>query len=237
MEEELKELGLSEGESKLYLTLLREGESGSTALSKKSKIHRSYVYELLNKLQEKGLVTQTNNNKHALYQANNPEQLKNYLEYKTELAKALLPQLNELTKLRKKEDTQLEILRGKLGLRRIFEDLLQKKEDYYYFGKAQVLDELLPYAIPQILRRIDEIKLHEKAILPKSEKGVITPAKNHSHRYLSETELIHSGFLVYSDTVVLLIWDEQFTQIMIQDEKLAKSYKENFNLLWKLAEE
>jgi sugar-specific transcriptional regulator TrmB len=54
--ETLAQLGLTERQAKVYLTLLRIGASKATAISKLSKVHRQEVYGIVTGLQEMGLV-------------------------------------------------------------------------------------------------------------------------------------------------------------------------------------
>ena len=53
---ELKTIGLTEGEIKLYNALLELGESTRTELSKKSGISPSKIYDVANRLLEKGII-------------------------------------------------------------------------------------------------------------------------------------------------------------------------------------
>lgn len=52
----IKELGLSEYEKKAYLALLQLGRSKSKAVSRHSKVSYGRIYEILEKLEQKGLI-------------------------------------------------------------------------------------------------------------------------------------------------------------------------------------
>jgi len=52
----LKEIGLTEGEIKIYLALLELGSSSITSIIKRSGISGSKAYEVLDRLAKKGLV-------------------------------------------------------------------------------------------------------------------------------------------------------------------------------------
>ena len=52
----LKEAGLTEGEIKVYLGLLELGLSTTGPIIEKSRIARSIIYQILEKLMQKGLV-------------------------------------------------------------------------------------------------------------------------------------------------------------------------------------
>ena len=78
----LKEIGLSESEKKVYLTLLELGDSTRGDIVNKSGVTGSKVYELLEKLQEKGLVSIYIKEKVKHFKPTNPKQLLNYIEDK-----------------------------------------------------------------------------------------------------------------------------------------------------------
>ncbi|RMD45562.1 TrmB family transcriptional regulator, partial [Candidatus Pacearchaeota archaeon] len=52
----LKEIGLTNGETKVYLSLIKIGESTVGPIAKKSGVSLSKIYEILNNLIKKGLV-------------------------------------------------------------------------------------------------------------------------------------------------------------------------------------
>ena len=52
----LKEIGLSEGEIKVYLALLKLGEAKKTELARQARVSSSKVYEICGRLQNKGIV-------------------------------------------------------------------------------------------------------------------------------------------------------------------------------------
>ena len=57
MEKNLMRLGLTENEAKVYLALLEIGSTSAGEIIKKTKLHRNIVYDNLEKLIEKGLVS------------------------------------------------------------------------------------------------------------------------------------------------------------------------------------
>ena len=70
----LKDMGLSENEAKTYLALLRMGPSNASGIVQKTNIHRINIYDILNRLQDKGLVSYVFNGKRKQYEASSPEQ-------------------------------------------------------------------------------------------------------------------------------------------------------------------
>ena len=56
--ETLVSIGLTKGEADVYLTLLKLGNTTSGKIIKESKVSRSKVYDVLERLKQKGLVTE-----------------------------------------------------------------------------------------------------------------------------------------------------------------------------------
>lgn len=118
MEQQLKELGLSEYESKVYIALVREGTLTGIKISKASSVPQGKIYETLYRLMEKGFVT-VMNAKPKLFKAIDPEiALKQYIKSKKEnleeLEKNLPKRIKQLGKLRVQEtDEKVSIFRGK----------------------------------------------------------------------------------------------------------------------------
>src|SRR3972149_2344557 len=96
----LREAGLTEGEIKVYLALLELGASTAGPIIEKSKVSRSIIYQLLDKLMEKGLVSYIVKEKTKHFQAAEPNRLFDYIEERAvklqeskKSVEKLLPQL------------------------------------------------------------------------------------------------------------------------------------------------
>ena len=86
----LQDLGLEEKEAKVYLALLSLGETTATKISKKTNLDRTLIYQLGNKLIEKGLASYIIKNNVRYFSAANPEKLVQDLKEKEkQLQKAI----------------------------------------------------------------------------------------------------------------------------------------------------
>ena len=112
----LEEIGLTKNEIKIYLALLKFGSTSTGAIIKETKIHASKVYDGLERLADKGLVTHViiANTKH--FKAVNPDRLIDFLDDKKRLIetqvkdiKEFLPQLKAMQELGG-DETEAEIL-------------------------------------------------------------------------------------------------------------------------------
>ncbi len=227
----LKETGLQEGEITVYLALLKLKDSTATQITQYTGLHRSHIYDLIEKLREKGLVSFVIKNNVKYFRASPPTKILDYIKEKEAKIKKILPELINLGK-EKEEDIRVEIYKGKEGIKTILNDLLKEGEDYILFGHLK-FEEILPIYIEQFVRLADKKKIKERAIL---EKGVeIIPTKRHEYKHISKEYLFPNANVVYGNKVAIFIWQEPYYVLFIENKDLAQSYKTHFNLLWKIA--
>jgi len=245
----LSEIGLTESEIKVYKALLELGDSTRGIIVNKAQITGSKIYEILERLQERGLVSVyiENNIKH--FKATNPKQLILYLEQKQnklqgllQQTRYLLPQLLSLYDTSDKEQ-EVELYTGLKGLEILFReqiDTLKAGEICYVIGGTKGTNE-------------DEIQsFFEKIHIMRQEKGIktrmlfnktqkITTKKRYSYKKfpLTKTKYIeHSSPVainIYADKTIIIIFGRKVNAIHIRSKEVAKSFIEYFNLLWNTA--
>lgn len=122
--EKLEKAGLTEKEAKTYLAILELGEATIAEIAKKSDIKRSTVYDILDLLKEKGMISQTRRNKRPIFLAENPKKMIEKLEeQKRELEEAVPELLSVMNLLDKKP--RIRYFEGIEGVKEVFEDTLR----------------------------------------------------------------------------------------------------------------
>lgn len=76
----IESLGLTEKESKLYLTSLRIGPASMQVLARKACVDRGTAYHVAQTLKEKGLFEVVEEGKRPLFRGSNPKKLYGYVE-------------------------------------------------------------------------------------------------------------------------------------------------------------
>ena len=121
----LEKLGLTKGEIKVYLALNKLSESTVGPIGKESKVSKSKIYDILDKLIEKGLVGYVVKSGTKYFLANDPHLILEYIERKE----------NELDKTKKEVVTevlpQLMLQRASASKRRIAEIYGISLNEYY----------------------------------------------------------------------------------------------------------
>lgn len=84
--QDIERLGLTEKESKLYLTSLRIGPASMQVLARKANIDRGTAYHVAQTLTQKGLFENIQDGKKPLFRVTNPQKLYGYVEEQKRLA-------------------------------------------------------------------------------------------------------------------------------------------------------
>ena len=241
MKEELRKLGLTENETKVYLALLELGSTNAGEIIKKTKLHRNIVYDNLDKLIEKGLVSfvTIKNIKH--FEATSSKELKDFIEkqkeevlQKEQVVNKILPEIDKIrTSAERKQEAT--VFKGKKGLKTILEEITQTKSELLVFGTGWGMRETVGSYYEQWHLKLRQNKVKSRILLPKNKKGLFL--KPFIAKYLPENNVMPSTIAVYEDKVLNVVWGEEPIAVLIISEKASESYKNYFNMLWKIAKD
>ncbi len=242
----LKRIGLTENEIKIYLILLKIGTATAYDISQKTGIYRVHVYDKLEQLMNKGLVTHVYKGAKKYFQAAAPEKIRQYLEdRKRELelqeqeVEKILPELQAFT-LAPREDTRVEVFKGVEGLKYFLKDIIKtaKKEVLITGIDDAKYNEALPIFMKQYFRDLRNKRIQERVITVKK-RGVFMFEKEEApttnYRFLEETQFNPTNTFVYGNKVVIVSWGTPVTAIMIENAGITETYRNNFEHLWKIA--
>ena len=125
--EPLAKLGLQESEIKIYLALLKKGLSTATQISQYTGLNRSHIYDKLDILLEKGLISFVIKNNVKYFKSSNPERILDYIkEIQTNIQK-IIPDLNKIKDVSKPK-TVVELYQGKEGMKTVLKDIIREKK-------------------------------------------------------------------------------------------------------------
>jgi len=238
----LEDIGFTQGEVRVYTALLELGETTTGAIIKKSKITGSKVYEILEKLIEKGLVSYVIKEKTKYFQASSPKRLFDYLgkkerelfQDKKEIER-LIPLLESKQKSKEKIQSS-QIFEGYEGVRTVFNlilESLKSGEEYYAFS---IGDEINNERV-----RLFFQNYHRKRISRKIKVKIIANSRRSFFRELSKLKDLQVryynnpvplGVFIFKDYVATLTFREKPTAFLIRSQQIADSYKDFFINLW-----
>lgn len=151
----LKELELSEVESKLYLTLLQTGPISVRDLASTTDIKRTTAYLYIDQLVAKGLVMKLIKGSHKQIAANPPESLQSLIEKQIEEAESAKKQFNEVIDLitarmpeeQKLEEAEIRYYKGIAGIKKVYDEALQCPEFRLYVNLTELEKLIIPNSV------------------------------------------------------------------------------------------
>ena len=235
----LQRVGLTEGESKVYLALLRLGQTTTGPIVKKSGVTTSKSYKILARLEEKGLVSSIVKGKKHYFQATDPERLLDLLREKEERLRDILPQL-KIKQKNSLEKQEVTVYSGSNGIRNVLEKMLTELGEsgkYYDFGVSGKFREVMVNYWDLWQKQKKKLKIWSEVIFTEEirdsslVKDYFGKCRFHPKEYTSLTDT-----MIYLDTVILFIWNARPPiAIVIKNKDNASSYKNQFKMLWKAA--
>ena len=235
IKEYIRKIGLTENESKFYLTLLEHGPNQAGTISRKSGLHRRVVYDTAEMLIKKGLIGYIKKNNKKLFQASNPNRIIEMLKEKEESINDILPQmLLMFNKTQEKEETNF--YKGKAGLKTVFEDQISEKKEIFILGASTIAYEMLEFYFHWFDKRRIENKIKTKIIFNQDEKEKELKIPLSEVRYLPEKYSSPLAVNIYGDKVAIILWSKENPfAIVIKNKEISEGYRKHFELLWKIA--
>lgn len=242
----LESLGLTHNEAIAYVSLSKLGSAKTGQLLKESGLNTGKVYEILDSLKRKGLVSETiiDNVKH--FTAAPPDRLIEYinkkkeaLEHEIKLAKSLIPDIEKIRES-KLEPSRIVIYTGFNGFKTAVWEAtktLKPKEEILAMGvrasKGEEFNTVWTAWAEQTLKNN-----HERVIF--SDKGSFYNYKLKSKysqiKFLESTT--PNAMTIFGDhTMLILQYDEPVRVIFIHDETTVSTFISMFEQLWKVAKE
>lgn len=237
MQEELKEFGLTDNEIKIYLALLRLGNASPTEISEKTGLHRSYVYDAMERLLEKGIASYVFVNNKKLFQPSDPRKMAEMAETRKSAIEKIIPELQRIM-LQEKSDTKLEIHKGKGVLKAALNDVLlscKRGDMIHSIGiDDEIYQKIDPVHLSRYLRQAGKKGIKERVISAKGSKPH-PETKITEYRYLDGKYMTSTATWIYADKVLILTLGIPFIAIIIKNKDIANTYRRQFALLWKVA--
>lgn len=234
----LSKAGLSGGEIKVYNTLLDLGLSPISKIHEKTGIERRNIYDILNKLIERGLVTYIIENKKRFFQVSHPSKIIRYLDEKElnikktkkEIEK-LIPSVVKKFEL-KKPNINAEIYRGIEGVKAVWEDMLNYKENYW-IGSGRYIPKAFPNFFMNWNRRRIKLKVKWFNICRHELKKELKPLQLEYVRFLPKEFSGNPAVIcIYGNKVVNFILGKEFFAFVIESNELAENYRRYHKYLW-----
>ena len=199
LELELRKLGLSEKEVRVYLTGFELGPSSVKKIAEKAKITRPTTYEIIRRLEEKGLFMETKQKTKRYFAAQSPEKILGILRIqKREIEEKEREFIRIIATLEEKysKGKGVKFYKGKKGLK-VLEDTLSFSSTPEIFTVNLAKAKKINMAFQKIKKRLGKIQVKKitnpklKGALIVFNKVIFLPSQKEKG-YLIEDELIVS---------------------------------------------
>lgn len=235
----LEEVGLTKKEAEVYQTLLSLGESPVHSLIKATGSHPQVVYRAIDSLKDKGLLLITKKKHKTYVEAENPRVLQKMQEEKVQRLKNALPELLSLTKPGK--ESLVRVSKGEEAIRAFRTNAISslKRNDTLYIigGSGDRFYDIMGKRHAEIEEKRIKKHVHKKLISFSNEKDKFMKDQFRQFsefRYLPHHFPVTTSTNIFHNTVGIIIWASEPILITIENEEVAKSYREYFDQLWQI---
>ena len=241
----LADIGLSEKESLVYLSLLKLGTAKAVSVASKSDLRRTTVYDILRQLTGKGLISKFSKKSTTFYSVSDPQALLGHLDREHSQFSAKMSQkkiqveqmLPELVSIAKAGSSapKVRFYEGRKGIREAYEDTLTSTGMICaYADFASLLDELEEY-FPDYLERRIKKKIFARAIAPDTqvwrERLKVNQAELRDTRFLPAGNSFTPEINIYNNKMLMVSWKEKMA-VIIESKDLIDLQKIIFEQLW-----
>lgn len=240
-EEVLKKFGLSDKEIGVFLANLELGPITVNEIAKKSNTFRTYCYDILKSLMEKGLVRYFIKSGIKYYETVEPEKLIDILHEREDQIISILPELSSIRgKITEKPNVQ--IYEGKEGIKTIHEDIIKKKpKEVLVYGNTGKHYEIMEWYFSRYIRERVKNKIKARVI---NERSKLTEEmiKKTEKEELRKTRFFPKGVsfptikYIYANKVAMLSFGENVVGVVIENKNIAEGERQAFELMWKSVE-
>ena len=242
--DDLISIGLTSGEARVFLTLLKLGSAKVGQIVRDSNVSYSKVYDVLDRLSSKGLVSHIILGNVKYFNAVEPYRLEEYIKRKEQEVRSQLETANkvipELAKIadKNRQNDMAEIFIGDRGIKTAYEILLRdatSKDILYYFYPFEGYH---PIASP-FYSRLYLFQKQKKV----QQRGIATLDFKQSKHYAEIAKGVKMKFVdfplpatmdIFKDKLLIISW-ENVTGILISSKEIAGHFRNYFDSIWKLA--
>lgn len=241
-EKYLKDIGLSDKETAIYITLLSFDKALIPEISQKAKVKRPTTYVVLDSLMKKGLVSEINVGKKTFYMAEPPEKLDmfvdrqiNLLEENKKSLDIIIPQLKSIQR-EQGEKPMVQFYDGKEGLLSTHDDIYAKKfgdEPVYMIYSRDLIKDLFDKKEGDMMRERRLSKGIRSKVIYTSKFDTKPSDETGDRMKIDEGKYpLNTDIGIYGDQIKISIFGKRLSGISIRSQELADTLKSLINYIF-----
>lgn len=247
----LTQLGLDFFESKVYILLLEEGSKTILQIAKESRINRTGVYRIVERLKDMGILEEIQKDNKRLMTASSLSQLELIVkeqETKAETLRKMLPEVSALIspdESSSQPGTSVQYFKGQAGVKRLLENVLNSpgevisytSNDLGEFTDLEFVESWRKEFINRKLFMREIIGDYFLKMRSLDDVKISNIAANFKTKYIEEDLLkIHLHTIIFGNSVsIIYINDAEPYAVEIKNTSFSKSQKQLFELAWSAA--
>lgn len=115
------------------------------------------------------------------------------------------------------------------------EEMLKQKEEILSCGAEGKFKQLFGPYWENYNHRREKLQVRIKVIWNEKLRGKRENLRYLEAKYLPKEFDYPASTLIYGDKTAIILWEENPFAVLIESQKITQSYRNNFELLWKLA--
>jgi sugar-specific transcriptional regulator TrmB len=248
----LKKVGFSDLESKVYQILISRPFLRASAIAKKLSVGRTLVYHTLEVLISKGLINKSQaKGKVTLYSISNPN--KGFTHLKQEIEQSAQEKSMSIDTLLGELQNQYNYMRGMPnirfyegleGLKVLYKDVVHEGHDILLL-RSHLDNDVAGFkeiVLEQIQNQVKN-NIHTRAIVPRYKgKDRVKSAKRDAVNLSERREISRDKFLlpvqiiIYGNKVGMSSFQDYPSSTIIENPIMAQTFRILFELLWEIGE-
>lgn len=238
LSEILKNLGLNQKQAAVYLACLELGSGTIQEIAKKSQVKRTSIYNFLEDMKARGLLTVIEQDNKVLLVAEDPHILLNRAQDQVKQLEKMMPEFRGIFN-RPGTKPRVRFYQGIDGLKKIYEDTLLTGETIYEISDFEKMFTAMEpnWMWDYPLRRAQK---GIKAFSIAKDGNKAREVRSQDKKQRRETRLVknvqfETEINLYGDKVALLSFRRPYAGIVIEDRAIAQTLKSIWNILWQTA--
>lgn len=217
-------LDLSDADKEIYKHLLNRPDQSASAIASALDLNRSFVYDRLDKLENKGLIQPTTKPTTTTYKASSPSYIGNLLQQQVDQAKQKIEQYKPK---RSHTKPDIETFTAKRPVQASLNDLIEQTNRVAIYGNLEILHERMKdYMSVWHAKRVEQTE-QTRALL-------LTPSKikNSTVKRLQRKTTHNQTIFVSDDRVQIVWWADGPASIILHGKDVRTAYHQFFEKAW-----
>lgn len=230
----LKEIGMTNAEIKIYISLLELGISTAGPILEKTGLQNSVVHITLHNLVKKGFVTFIKKGKVKHYRATDPQNINKMIDEKKKRLELFIPNLIGIQNKQERQDA--EVFEGFQGFKNMHYEFIKggkKGDEYLYFSfYTENLNDF-----EEVYNFYKEFS-KERVRRGFNVKGIVPIQVKPKYKDRDKTNVLFIDFpapmniSIFNDKVFFTPWEDKKVSYLIHSRQLSQSFRQYFYSIW-----